>query len=128
MRIKLSKLFLISALAASAMLTCGTAHAAETINVPFEFTAQGHSFPSGSYTVEQNSGKHLVTLHQLKGDATLNWTMGPGSESNGGHVLMNFGRSANGTYVLNAILFGRRFSLEGSPFQNAPARHAALRD
>jgi hypothetical protein len=128
MRIKFSKLFLIPALAAVAALAGGVAHAAETVTVPFEFSAQGHNFPSGDYAVEQNPGKHLVTLHHVKSDATLNWTMGPGAESEHGHVLLNFGQSADGKHVLSSIRFGRRFILEGSPFQNTPGRHAPVRE
>src|SRR5215469_12729753 len=121
MRIRFSKLFLITAMVAGAALAGGTAHAADTVNVPFEFVAQGHSFPSGSYAVEQDHGKHLVTLHKVKGDATLNWTMRP-CELDRGHIHMNFDRTADGTHVLKSIQFNRFFTLEGDAFENLPGR------
>jgi hypothetical protein len=121
MHIRYSNLFVIPALAAAAALAGGTAHAAETVTVPFEFTAQGHSFPSGSYAVEQDHGKHVVTLHKVKGDATLNWTMSP-CEYDRGHIHMNFDRAADGTHILKSIQFSRFFTLEGDAFQNLPGR------
>ena len=128
MRSRLSQLFLVPALAAAAALASGIAHAAETINVPFEFTAQGHSFPGGAYTIEQDPGKHLVILRQVKGDAVLNWTTGLNAESERDQVLMNFAHSADGTYVLNSIQFGRRFDLVGSPMHGMPIRPMAVRN
>jgi hypothetical protein len=116
------RLFLIPTLAATAAISGGVAHAAETVNVPFAFTAQGHNFPGGCYSVEQNPGKHLVTLHQIKGTALLNWTVEPGATTDGDHILLNFGRSADGSHVLRSIKFDHPFPVEGSPFDNLPGR------
>jgi hypothetical protein len=116
MRKKASTIFLFSALAVAAGLLTASARA-ESVNVPFEFIAQDHNFPSGNYAVEQNPAKHLVTLRSLKSNATLNWSMGAGAEGNQGHVLLNFSTSENGTHVLRTIQFSRRFTLESSAFQ-----------
>ncbi len=116
MRTKASTIFLLSALAVATGLLSATARA-ETVNVPFEFIAHDHNFPSGDYAVEQNPGRHLVTLRSVKSNATLNWLVGAGTDWNKGHVLLSFGASANGTHVLRSIQFGRRFVVEGNLFQ-----------
>jgi hypothetical protein len=116
MRTKASTIFLFSALAVAAGLLTASARA-ESVNVPFEFIAQDHNFPSGNYAVEQSPAKHLVTLRSLKNNATLNWTMGAGAEGIDGHVLLNFSTSANGTHVLRSIRFSRRFAVDGTLFQ-----------
>ncbi len=116
MRTKASTIFLFSALAVAAGLLAASARA-ESVNVPFEFIAHDHNFPSGDYAVEQNPGRHLVTLRSMKGNATLNWLVGAGTEWNGGHVQLSFGASANGTHVLRSIQFGRRFVVQGNLFQ-----------
>jgi hypothetical protein len=116
MRTKASTIFLLSALAVATGLLTASAKA-ESVNVPFEFIAHDHNFPSGDYAVEQNPGKHLVTLRSVKGNATLNWLVGAGTEWNGGHVQLSFGSSANGKHVLRSIQFSRRFVIEGNLFQ-----------
>jgi hypothetical protein len=116
MRTKASTIFLFSALAVAVGVLTASAKA-ESVNVPFEFIAQDHNFPSGNYAIEQSPAKHLVTLRSLKSNATLNWTMGAGAEGNAGHVLLNFSTSANGMHVLRSIQFSRRFTLEGNVFQ-----------
>lgn len=116
MRFGHAKSFLIPALAIAAALIVPTTRA-ETVNVPFDFVAQGHSFPSGVYSIEQNPAKHLVTLHATKHTAILNWTMGPAADSSEGHVLLNFSTSTEGLHVLNSIRYGRRFNVDGSSIQ-----------
>ena len=127
MRFTFSKLFLVSTLAAAAAIASLSARA-ESVNVPFEFTAQGHSFPSGDYAVEQSPAKHLVILHQVKGNAVLNWSMGAGAESEEGHIQLNFRQSENGMHILKSVQYGRRFAIGGSPFQHAPGNQAPMRE
>ncbi len=116
MRFGHAKSFLIPALAIAAGLIVPSTRA-ETVNVPFDFIAQGHSFPSGVYSIETNPGKHLVTLHSKKANATLNWSMGPGAESNEGHVLLGFSATPEGRHVLDSVQYGRRFTVDGNSLQ-----------
>jgi hypothetical protein len=115
MRNKASTIFLISLLAVATALLSASA-SAETINVPFEFVAHGHSFPNGTYVVEKNPARHTVTLHSLKGNATLYWSMGAEGDANSGHLLLNFA-TVGEIHILKSIQYGRLFTVEGSPFQ-----------
>ena len=98
MRVTLCKLFLIPAIAIAAL--AAPSAKAENVNVPFGFTADGHSFLAGTYSVEQSPSKNSVTLHWVNGLASFTWLMAPGDpapsdtrvvlrfvETDGGHVL-----------------------------------------
>jgi hypothetical protein len=69
------------AIALSSIALCATAaFAANTarVEVPFSFSAQGQSYPAGSYEVALNTNQSVVTL-QSKSDPTahFSWTVGP---------------------------------------------------
>jgi hypothetical protein len=120
MRFTLCKILLLPALAAATGFASQSARA-ESVNVPFEFTAHGHSFPSGTYAVEQSPSRHTVTLHAIKGHAAITWMMGAGPESSDARVVLQFGQ-IGGTHVLKSVSYGHQFSVEDHPSQ-VPATH-----
>jgi hypothetical protein len=109
MRSTLCKLFLVPAIAAAAAFVSQPAHA-ETVNVPFAFTALGHSFPAGTYTVEKDLGAKFVTLHLKGGDKTLIRVLGPGDADPGDNrVVLRFNTEGN-SHMLDSIQFGARIT------------------
>ena len=115
MRSMASTIFKLSALAVATAFLSAPA-SGETVNVPFEFVAHGHNFPNGTYSIEKNPARHSVTLHSLKGNATLYWIMGAEGDANSGHLLLNFS-TVGAMHVLKSIQYGHVFKVEGSPFQ-----------
>jgi hypothetical protein len=71
----------IKAIALSTVAFCATAAFAANharVEVPFGFTAQGQSYPAGSYEVALNSNQSIVTLQSKSNPAAhLSWTVGP---------------------------------------------------
>src|SRR5215472_8341045 len=115
MRLTLGKFMALPALVLAAGLLAAPARAAESINIPFDFTAQGQSYPAGAYSVEQKPMQHMVVLHQVKGNAIINWLMGPGAQPGDTHVLLNFSQSGT-THQLRSIQYARTFTFGGQPF------------
>src|SRR5215472_18892631 len=104
MRSTLSKLFLVPAIAAAAALIPTSARA-ETIQIPFNFSAHGHSFPAGAYDVEQNQDHNMVTLHALNSNKTFTGTLAPGDpQPNDSRVVLYFSDSAD-NHVLDSIQY-----------------------
>jgi hypothetical protein len=124
MRSKAATIFLVSALAVATAFLSASANA-ETINVPFEFVAHGRSFPNGAYVVEKNPARHTVTLHCLKGNATLYWIMGAEGDANNGHLLLSFA-TVGEMHILKSIQYGRLFTVDGSPFQDGARNRAPM--
>ncbi len=73
-----NKLILASAAIAAFAITTTTA-SAETVKVPFAFTAFGQSMPAGSYTVELGSSQNLVYIRNNQTSKTYSWVTGPGA-------------------------------------------------
>jgi hypothetical protein len=76
----------VKALALSTVAFCATAAFAANqarVEVPFSFTAQGHSYPAGSYEVAVNNNNDIVTMVS-KADPKMHisWTAGPGEAIN----------------------------------------------
>lgn len=74
----INKLLPVAALAAVALLSVNTAKA-ETVNVPFSFSAQGKLFPAGQYRVNQNLGNGFVTLQSVDGTRSFTSVVTPGA-------------------------------------------------
>jgi hypothetical protein len=104
MRSTLLKWFLVPAVAAAAALASHTA-SAETVNVPFSFSAMGKAFPAGSYVVEEDLNRAFVTLSQKDGSNSLIRVLGPGiSDDNASHVVLRFSITGD-SYVLDSIQY-----------------------
>jgi hypothetical protein len=74
------------AIAFSSIAFCATAAFAANqarVDVPFNFTAEGHSYPAGSYEVALDANQNVVTMAS-KTDATkhISWTVGPAEAAN----------------------------------------------
>jgi hypothetical protein len=104
MRSTFFKLFLVPAVAAAAALVTHTA-SAETVNVPFSFSAMGKAFPAGSYTVEKSVNEDFVTLRQNNGTKCMVSILGPGDpDGSDQHVLLRFNITGD-DYVLDRIQY-----------------------
>jgi hypothetical protein len=71
----------IKAIALSSVAFCATAAFAANharVEVPFSFTAEGKSYPAGTYEVALNANQDAVTM-ESKADPTrhISWTVGP---------------------------------------------------
>jgi len=74
--------FSVKTLAVSSIALCATAAFAANqarVDVPFNFTAKGESFPAGSYKVVLDSNHNFVTLASNSDTSKhLTWNVGPG--------------------------------------------------
>jgi hypothetical protein len=73
-------------IAVSSVVFCATAAFSANqakVNVPFNFTAEGHSYPAGSYEVDLDANHNIVTMAS-KADTTkhISWTVGPAEAAN----------------------------------------------
>src|SRR5271165_4261712 len=103
MRVTLCKLLLIPAIAVAAV--AAPSAKAENVTVPFGFTADGHSFPAGVYSVKQSTNENMVTLHYLNGLASLTWLIAPGEPApTDGRIVLRF-IQADGKHVLDSIQY-----------------------
>lgn len=80
MRSILCRLLLVPSIAAAASLVSPSA-LAETVTVPFSFSAAGTTFPAGAYTVHEDMQASIITLHQVNGTRNLSLAVGPGDPS-----------------------------------------------
>lgn len=109
MRSTMLKLFLVPAIAAAAALASHSAQA-ETVKVPFAFSAVGHDFPAGSYSVDANINTNIVTLRLENSNKSFVWVLGPGDPEPGDQrVMLRFTNGA-GTHVLDSIQFGSKIT------------------
>jgi hypothetical protein len=74
------------AIAFSSIAFCATAAFAANqarVDVPFNFTAEGQSYPAGSYDVALDANHNVVTMAS-KTDATkhISWCVGPAEAAN----------------------------------------------
>ena len=115
MRSTMLKLFLVPAIAAAAALASHPAQA-ETVKVPFAFSAVGHDFPAGSYSVDANINTNVVTLRLKNSDKSFVWVLGPGDPEPGDQrVMLRFTTTA-GAHVLDSIQFGSKITSRLSPY------------
>lgn len=71
----------LKSLAVSSVVFCATAAFAANqtkVDVPFGFTAQGHSYPAGTYDVSLDTSTDMVTMAS-KTDSSkhISWVVGP---------------------------------------------------
>ncbi len=97
-------------IAVSSVVFCATAAFAANqakVNVPFGFTAQGQSYPAGSYEVGLDANQNVVTLTS-KTDATkhISWTVGSADAANTPAVIKFDHVGAD--YDLKTIQLGER--------------------
>ncbi len=95
-------------IAVSSVVFCATAAFAANqakVNVPFNFTAQGQSYPAGSYEVSLNASDSFVTM-ESKTDATkhITWNVGPTDEAST-PVVVRFDH-VGADYALKTIQIG----------------------
>ena len=98
------------AIAFSSIAFCATAAFAANqarVNVPFNFTAEGQSYPAGSYDVSLDANHNVVTMAS-KTDATkhISWTVGPAESANAPAVIKFDHVGAD--YDLKTIQLGER--------------------
>lgn len=109
MRSRILKLFLVPAIAVAAALASHPAQA-ETVKVPFAFSAVGHEFPAGTYTVNANLSTSIVTLRLQDSDKSFAWVLGPGDPDPGDQrVVLRFTKGDD-TNVLDSIQFGSKIT------------------
>ena len=93
MRSTLRSLALAPVLMAAAALALPNVAAAETLKVPFQFTADGKVFPAGNYRVEEGAARNLITLRSADGSRGYTWITRPGGSDGAGHlVILKFDR------------------------------------
>ena len=73
MRSILPKIFLASAMVATAALATNNALAETMVNVPFSFTVNGKVCPAGLYTVARNDTNGVVTLRDPTRKSGFTW-------------------------------------------------------
>lgn len=109
MRSSVLKLFLVPAITAAAALISHPAQA-ETVKVPFAFSAMGHEFPAGTYSVDGNVNTNVVTLRLQNSDKSIVSILGPGDPDPGDQrVALRF-TSGDGEHVLDSIQFGSKIT------------------
>jgi len=109
MRSTICRLTLIAVIVAAASLVSQSAQA-ETVKVPFAFTANGKSFPAGTYTVQENVLATIVTLHSSDGSQSLSLSMGPGDPTpTDQRVVLRF-RTSGDQHELDSIQYGTKIT------------------
>jgi hypothetical protein len=102
MRFTLRSSILTPMLLAAAVFTATSAMAETHVNVPFNFKADGKSFPAGSYTV--NSAGDFVKLDGVS--QSLTWVIHPGDPApTDKRVILKFDQ-AGSDHVLRSIQYG----------------------
>ena len=109
MRSTLCKFFLVPAIAVAAAMA-GHSAQAQTVNVPFQFTALGHSFPAGAYSVQRDLTSNFVSLRAKDSSNVLTKVLGPGDAQLGDdRIVLRF--ALDGDYhVLESIQYGARIT------------------
>jgi len=98
----------IKSLVASAAVFCATAAFAANqakVDVPFGFTAQGQSYPAGTYEVSLDANSNFVTM-QSKTDAgkRISWSVGP-ADAGIAPAVVRFDQTG-ASYALKTIQVG----------------------
>ena len=99
MKLAIRALVLSSAALAA---TAGFAATHARVDVPFSFTAKGHSYPAGLYDVSLDTGHSIVTLaSKQEPGSQLSWTVGP-TEAAGYPAVLKFDE-IGANYALRSI-------------------------
>jgi hypothetical protein len=105
MRNIFSKFILAPAImAAAALATIPAMAETTTINVPFNFTVDGHALPAGAYFVQHDSVGNLVRLQSQQTSQSFVWAASP-SAAKGDWVTLKFDRQGS-TFILNSVKAG----------------------
>jgi len=77
------------------------------VNVPFNFTAKGQSFPAGSYAISLNADYNIVTMeNQTEPGKHISWIVGP-TDPGKAPALVTFDETGS-DYALKSIQLGMR--------------------
>ncbi len=102
----------LKTLVVPAVALCATAAFAANVarvDVPFSFTAQGQSYPAGSYEVTTDANHNFVTLaNETDASKHLTWLVGPADTSKMPTVV-TFDEAGNG-YSLKTVQIGNRIT------------------
>lgn len=105
MRTTFGKLILAPAILAAAVFAASSA-SAETVKVPFNFTAAGKVWPAGTYTLQKDSRGSLVTLCSKDSSQSITYLIGPGEPNpQDNKVTLRFDQ-AGPYHALRDIQFG----------------------
>lgn len=105
MKSMFSKFFLAPVVLAAAALATSSA-TAETVKVPFQFTAAGQVCPAGYYTVSHDSTENFITLASKSSAKSFTWVVGPGApDPTDRKIALNFDK-VGGAHVLESIQYG----------------------
>ena len=100
-----SKFVLAPAVLAAAALAANSA-IAETVKIPFNFTAGDKVLPAGDYTVHHGQDSSFVTLKHNGSSEMLTYLVGPGADNpNDTKVALNFDRVGD-AHLLQSIQYG----------------------
>jgi hypothetical protein len=103
---------LLRTIVLSSVALCATAALADPrarVNLPFDFTVRGQSFPAGSYDVITHDNEHFITLANVTNFAKritlISWPSDPSRSP----AVLSFDVSA-GRYSLRTIHMGVRIT------------------
>jgi len=104
--------FALKTLVAPTIAVCATAAFAANVarvEVPFSFTAQGQSYPAGSYEVTTDMNHNFITLaNEADTSKHLTWMVGPADEGKAPTVV-TFDQAGN-SYHLKTIQLGDKIT------------------
>src|SRR5271170_5898285 len=113
--------FTLKTLVAPAVALCATAAFAANharVDVPFSFTAQGQSYPAGSYEVTLDTHNNFVTMANGMDPARqISWSVGPADAAKA-RAVVTFDQVGAG-HALKTIQYG----LKVTPDLDPQARH-----
>ncbi len=126
MRSILPKLFLASAVLATAALATNSALAETMVNVPFSFTVNGKSCPAGRYAVDRDFVSGVVTLRNGDWKRSFSWIASPGDPApRDSRVILRFDEDGS-AHALQSVQYGTLMTarLDGKTKQSesAPTR------
>lgn len=105
MRSILHKIFLASAVAATAALTTSSALADMKVNVPFSFTVNGKVCPAGYYSVGRDTVTGVVTLRNEDWKRNFAWLVSPGEPApTDNRIILRFDKEG-GNYTLQSVQY-----------------------
>jgi hypothetical protein len=105
MRSPARKFFLAPALLAAAAVATGTAMA-ETLNVPFSFTAGGKVCPAGVYEVDKGPVANTVRVRSEDASRNFVWILTPGEPSpTDGRIVLTFDNDKDGAHALQSVQY-----------------------
>ena len=117
MRSTLCKFFLVPAIAAVAALA-GHSAQAQTVSVPFAFTAHGQTFPAGTYSVQKDLTSNFVSLRTSDSHNVVTKVLGPGSADQGDNRIVLRFAMAGDDHVLESIQYGSKVTSRMSDIQS----------